>query len=215
METESCYPPQYEIIYEYKTKYVSSGFINRQDPIDKHYVTNPEGLNSCGSPWTDLDPSIKPSNRKYVSPNTVTLIKFYVFNGEIHIVKDILCEFPKCTTSGYSHDLSSMSSNTDELKCSLSRCHNIEIASYSTSHSHVSRTKERVFKLNKRASSPWKPNFLNNRKPCFQKKNNYGIRKCYKCDEPSHKVGNYTFEENTKRVGNILICNNKWFKKIL
>lgn len=103
----------------------------------------------------------------------------------------------------------------DESKCSSSGCNITETASCSTNHSHISRTKERVFKLNKRASSPWKPNFLNNRKPCFQKKNNYGIRKCYKCDEPSHKVGNYTFEENTKRVGNILICNNKWFKKIL
>lgn len=33
------------------------------------------------------------------------------------------------------------------------------------------------------------------------------IRKCIRCGDPSHKVVDYTFEENKKRVDNILIRN--------
>lgn len=67
---------------------------------------------------TALDPSKKPPNREYVSPNTDMLIKIPIPNGEIHHVKDIPCEFPEFTTSGYNPNLGLMSSNSDESKFS-------------------------------------------------------------------------------------------------
>lgn len=69
---------------------------------------------------------MKPPDCEYESPNSTTLIKFPISNGEIHVVKNILYEFHECTTSDYDPDPSSTSSNTNESKCFSSGCHFIK-----------------------------------------------------------------------------------------
>lgn len=67
-ETGPSFPTKTILFHEYKTKFVSSGFINRQDLMDKHYVTNPNRLTLCAYPLTALEPSVKPPNCEYDIP---------------------------------------------------------------------------------------------------------------------------------------------------
>lgn len=88
------------------------------------------------------------------------IIKFPFLNGHIDTVKDILCELYECITTYYDTHDPLVSSNTEDSNCSSFGHHTTEIACCSVVHSHVSITKERVFKLNKDVLTPSKTNFI-------------------------------------------------------
>lgn len=112
----------------------------------------------------------KTPDREYECRNSTNFIKFPIYNGQIHFVKDTICEFLECTTSGHDTDLSSMSLDTDDSKSSTSGCQFTKTTSCSIDHSHFSNANERALKSNECVSAHWNPKLMKNHKPYFQKK---------------------------------------------
>lgn len=102
-------------------------------------------------------------------------------------MNNILYEFPECTICDYDTLDCSVCSDIDDYECSSSGYHTTRTTSCSTDHSHVSRTEERVFNLNENNSTLLKAKSFVKQKPYFQKKRYFGIRKCYRYGDTSHK----------------------------
>lgn len=75
----------------------------------------------------------------YEGPEIATIIKFSISNGHMHIEKDILFEFSKCTTSDYDTHNYSVTSETNDSECLYLGYHTTGTTSCNTDHSQVSR----------------------------------------------------------------------------
>lgn len=91
-----------------------------------------------------------------------------------------------------------MTYDTGNSECSSFEHYTTESISCKSNISHFSRTKERVFKLNKNASIPWKPKLFEKQKFDNKRKTYFGIRKCYRCVDLPHKADKCTFGEIQK-----------------
>ena len=185
-----------------------NSFINHSR-IDKHSKLNDDGKAVCKTTISAIDPTVKPYDRVYPDPTTETLLKFPISNGEFHSVHETLSRFPDCTVSEHDTAQSPVSSDTDESNCSSSCCFT-DHSSYTTDHSSSSRTKDRVYNLDK-VSSPWKPKFR--KSTHAENKKNSGFRLCYRCGDSSHKADKCSFEVNSNRKDNMKARNDRWTKK--
>lgn len=114
IETKPFFPSANELFQEYKAKFIGNGFVNCQDLIVKSCVTDTSGITNYVAPLSVIDPSVQPLDPVYVCPDIPIFIKFPISNGEIHVVKNALFEFPECTTGECDTNSNSVPSNTDD-----------------------------------------------------------------------------------------------------
>jgi len=81
-----------------KKRFISHSFIN-QSLVDKHCVTNADGITTCQTSLSAIDPSKINPEKDYSDPSTETLLKFPVSNGEVHATKEVLQNHPECRVS--------------------------------------------------------------------------------------------------------------------
>ena len=56
----------------------------------------------------------------------------------------------------------------------------------------------------------WKPKLFEKRKSYSKRKTCFGIRKCYRCGDPSHKANKCTFGEKNREE---ILIRKKWLRK--
>ena len=89
---------------DFKKRFVSHSFIN-QSLVDKHCVTSADGITTCQTPLSALDPSKVNPEKEYPAPSTETFLKFPISNGEVHATKEILQNFPACKVTDVNNDI--------------------------------------------------------------------------------------------------------------
>lgn len=135
---------------------------------------------------------------------TAILLKFPIFNCEVHSVNKILSKLPQCIIGNPHADCSLKTSNIDD-SLSTSRCNQPALPQYNVNNTPNSRTTERVFKLIQHDTTPWKPKRYQNSssKIIFFNQGMLSLWRHYS------KVSECTFAEDTKRADNIIVQNNK------
>lgn len=98
----------------------------------------------------------KTFNHEYVMSTTAILLKFPIFNCEVHSVNKILSKLPQCIIGNPHADCSLKTSNIDD-SLSTSRCNQPALPQYNVNNTPNSRTTERFFKLIQHDTTPWKP----------------------------------------------------------
>jgi hypothetical protein len=97
-ENESIFQDPTKLANDFKKRFISHSFIN-QSLVDKHCVTNADGITTCQTSLSAIDPSKINPEKDYSDPSTETLLKFPVSNGEVHATKEVLQNHPECRVS--------------------------------------------------------------------------------------------------------------------
>ena len=174
-----------ELVEDFKNRFISHSFLN-QELINKHCVTNSDGITTCKSKLTEYDPSVHPPCHKYSEPTTETLLAFPISNGEFHSVHEQLDVFQECTVTESKTPSPAESDSDTEIP------HQSPICSIDTSAG--SRTQDRVYQTVKISKSYGNLQRF---------KRNHGTQICYRCGDSTHKISVCPFESNTKRADNI------------
>ena len=98
IENEQTFQNSKDFADDFKIRFVSHSFIN-QTLIDKHCVTNADGVTNCQTKLSALEPSKINPEKEYKAPSTETILKFPISNGEVHATKETLKNFPNCKVS--------------------------------------------------------------------------------------------------------------------
>ena len=174
-----------ELVEDFKTRFISHSFLN-QELINKHCVTNSEGVTTCKSKLTGYDPSVHPPCHEYSEPTTEVLLAFPISNGEFHSVHEQLNIFPECSVTESETSSPAESDSDSETSHPSPKC-SIDTPS-------GSRTQDRVYQTVKTPESKTSPKHF---------KRNQGTRICYRCGDSKHKISACPFDSNTKRADNI------------
>ena len=188
IKTEQNFPSSVELKTDFKTRFISSSFIN-QNLINKHCTTASDGTTTCTSRLTALDPSIRNHSEKYPTPTTETYLKFPISNGEVHSTKEILVHFPECSVS---------TSNSTKSDTELPK----PVPKQTTT-----RTKSSVHQTSTRAKSPTHSNLYYTVKICYRcGDSSHKISDCT-FDEHSRRVDNLKIRTDKRtRKTNSLNC---------
>ncbi|KAL4574212.1 hypothetical protein LXL04_021038 [Taraxacum kok-saghyz] len=145
-----------KIMSIFSDKFVSNTFIN-QSIADKRYILNTDGITTCKTPLTIIDPSLINHECEHENPSTETLLKFPISNGEGHDLKDLLSEFLDCTVSNYDTD---HSLDVGDSKCKCKVCyicgdtsHKIGDCPFEENTKRIDNLKESIYKWIKKDNS--------------------------------------------------------------
>ena len=160
-EKESLSPS--ELVEDFKNRFISNSYLN-QDLINKHCVTNSDGVTTCTSKLTGYDPSVHPPCHEYSEPLTETLLAFPISNGEFHSVHEQLTMSPECSVTESKPPSPTESDSDTEIPHQSPKC--------SIDTPAGSRTQDRVYQTVKISKSCANPKSF---------KRNHGTRICYRC----------------------------------